>query len=290
MPDRIWNRFFAAWYVPPPPHELHREALQLDPQAPRGKLLPDDRRVCFFGDSQMRHLFNNFVMATSAYAAAPVESATKAVMPSDGHTYVVKRCTVLTSTDVRSLFARHDSLAHSLTRSLAMRYAPRSFTGAGFGDEEGAEIAIDSLSCTDIVANMGQWPAGWPEGRPWSFAEYDTAVRGDVDELRAMSATLGVRPERVFWVSTNPYGYLDVHERSLYGNEAADWRWDGVIDGYNEIARAVTTAGGITYVDLSGIVKPLADLPYDGAHYAGIVGNELSWELISELVSADDRS
>ena len=164
MPDRLWNRYFAAWYVPPPPHEIHREALRLEPRAPR-KRLPDGRRVCFFGDSQMRHLFNNFVMATSDYAAVPVESAAKQVMPSDLHTYVVKRW-------------------------------------SGFGVDEGAEVAIDSLPCTDFVANMGQWPAGWPEDRPWGFEEYDRAVRADMAELRALSAALGVRLERFFYAAT----------------------------------------------------------------------------------------
>ena len=246
MPDRIWNRYFAAWYIPPPAHELEREALQLDPRAPR-RMLPDDRRACFFGDSQMRHLFNNFVMAMSGYAAVPVASAEKEVMPSDRHSYAVKRW-------------------------------------AGFDREEGAVIAIDSMSCTDIVVNMGQWPAGWPEGRPWSFLEYEVGVRSDLEELRALAARLDVLPKRLYWLSTNPHGYMDMNGRSMYGPDAVEWRWDAVVDGYNGIARAAALASGIKYVDVSGIVKPLADLPYDGAHYAGIVGDEMAWELIKAMV------
>jgi len=106
-------------------------------------------------------------------------------------------------------------------------------------------------------------------------------------ELRALSAALGVRLERFFWVSTNPYGYNDVHGRSIYGPNAADWRWDGVVDAYNEIARAAARASGIAFVDMSGIVKPLADLPYDGAHYAGIVGDEMAWELIRRIAGLE---
>ena len=242
MPDRIWNRYFAAWYIPPPPHELDKEALELVGRAPRTKL-GEDQRVCFFGDSQMRHLFNNFVMATSDYKAMPVVSAEKEVMPSDRHKYFQKR-----------------------------------WSGFDFGEQEVSD-------CTDVVVNMGQWPAGWPEGRPWSFLEYSEGVRADMEDLQALSQRLGIHPRRLYWLSTNPYGYMDVNGRSIYGPNAVEWRWDGVVDNYNRLARSVAEASGIQYLDISSIAKPLSDLPYDGAHYAGIVGDEMAWEVVAALTT-----
>ncbi len=238
MPDRLWNMYFTSWYIPPPANEL--ALMQLEPRAPRARL-GDDRHVCFFGDSQMRHLFNAFVIATSEYKALPVPG--KEVIASNQHTYVQKR-----------------------------------WAGFDLGDGRG------NISCTDIVANMGQWPAGWPEGRPWSFHEYELGVRADVEEMGALSEQLGLQEKRLYWLSTNPHGYMDVNSRSMYGPEADEWRWDGVIDEYNRIARLTAEESGVVqFLDVSDIARPLADLPYDGAHYAGILADEMAWKLISIL-------
>ncbi len=225
-----------------PPPATDPPLMEPSPQAPRINL-DAHRRVCFFGDSQMRHLFNAFVMATSKYAVLPVVSAEKEVMPSSRHTYIEKRW-------------------------------------AGFDLGEGRQ----NISCTDIVANMGQWPAGWPEGRPWSFPEYELAVRGDMREMADMSDQLGMEPRRLYWLSTNPHGYMDVHGRSMYGSDAAEWRWDGVVNEYNDIARrAAEQCKVVQYLDIADIARPLSDLPYDGAHYAGIVGDEMAWTLIAAI-------
>jgi len=244
IPDRLWDTYFASWYIPPPSTDL--ELMAFTGQAARVNL-DAHRRVCFFGDSQMRHLFNAFVMATSEYAVTPVASAEKEVMPSAVHTYVEKR-----------------------------------WAGLNLGE--------GSISCTDIVANMGQWPAGWPEGRPWSFREYELAVRGDLQEMVNISDQLGMEPRKLYWLSTNPHGYMDVHGRSMYGSDATEWRWDGVIDEYNAIARrAAEESEAVQYLDIAEIARPLSDLPYDGAHYAGIVGDEMAWALIGAIGQAPDH-
>ena len=165
MPDRLWNMYFTSWYIPPPANEL--ALMQLEPRAPRARL-GDDRHVCFFGDSQMRHLFNAFVIATSEYKALPVPG--KEVIASNQHTYVQKR-----------------------------------WAGFDLGDGRG------NISCTDIVANMGQWPAGWPEGRPWSFHVYELGVRADVEEMGALSEQLGLQEKTIV---------LAVHQSTwIYGRE-----------------------------------------------------------------------
>jgi hypothetical protein len=203
-----------------------------------------NRRVCFFGDSQMRHLFNNFILFTADYGVRPVESATKAVMPSAVHTYVEKVWT-------------------------------------GFDAERTEELVLNR-SCTDAVVNVGQWPAGWPEGYPWPFEMYESNVRSDMEFMRTvLSDRLGLR---VYWISTNPTGYMDVHGRSLFGPDALDWRHDAVIDKYNRLAlHQAQDVGGVEFIDMGPIVRPLGDLPYDGAHYAGIVGDAMARELVAIL-------
>ena len=38
--------------------------------------------------------------------------------------------------------------------------------------EANAKIFIENQTCTSLVIGIGQWPAGWPEGRPQLFNEY----------------------------------------------------------------------------------------------------------------------
>lgn len=39
---------------------------------------------------------------------------------------------------------------------------------------------VESRNRTVIVANFGQWPAGWPQGYLWSLDKYKTYVEADV--------------------------------------------------------------------------------------------------------------
>ena len=39
---------------------------------------------------------------------------------------------------------------------------------------------VESRNRTVIVANFGQWPAGWSQGYPWSLDKYKTYVEADV--------------------------------------------------------------------------------------------------------------
>lgn len=90
MPPDLWQRCFAEFFVPRPGM---KEALELvgrpDEDTFLGKV--QGRRVCFYGDSQVRHLYNYFVRLTEGYPKAPVKPNKEWVMPSHIHSYIVKR-------------------------------------------------------------------------------------------------------------------------------------------------------------------------------------------------------
>ena len=241
MPSSLWNKFFASWYTPAVrAREIQEEALELMPRYSFPVLGPD-HRVCFFGDSQMRHLFNNFVMVTSNYTAIPVESASKAVMPSSLHAYVAKNW-------------------------------------PGFNPDE-TESVISKHQCTTAVVNVGQWPAGWPEGFPMPFETYQEGVQSDMHYMHfELSKRRGIR---TLWVATNPHGYIG----AMFGPHATEWRHDIVINEYNRLARLAAEQQAIEFVDFGHIIRPLGDLAYDYAHYMGKPGDEMAKHLVRILLS-----
>lgn len=238
MPVDLWTRYFDSWYVP----TMNKGDIEIFPQREVSlsewrELEDHGKHVCFFGDSQMRHLFNNFIMLTSNYTARSTKPGEKTVIETDRHTYFEKKW-------------------------------------GGFG-EDSTKMAE---KCTDIIANIGQWPAGWPEGYPWSFEVYESFVKSDMMYLKALSQA---NKCQVYWVSTNPHGYIEL----MFKNE--EWRNEVVIDTYNSIAKMQAQSILVEYIDLYPIVKPLQDLAYDGAHFMGIIGDELARGLFDTLLRAN---
>ena len=238
LPKGMWAEYFATWNPPKDAQMLYisKETRKIDIQAWN---IDEEqgRRVCFFGDSQMRHLYNAFIILTNGYAVFPSEPIgtinSKVVMKSRWHRYIEKNW-------------------------------------AGFSDD----VAVHAANCSDILINFGQWPAGWPEFFPWSFETFETRMREDVRFIQNITKA---SESRISWVSTNPRGYTQV----LYMGK--DWRHDVVIDTYNRISKEVAGELEISYIDLYKVIKPLQDLAYDGAHYAGILGDTLARELLYYL-------
>jgi len=240
MPEDLWTRCFNSWYVP----SINNTDIELFPSRQISltdwrELEDQGKRICFSGDSQMRHLFSNFIMLTSNYTAVPIVPATKDVIQSDKHIYFAKQW-------------------------------------GGFAED----MAKMAENCTDIIANIGQWPAGSPEGYPWPFEVYKKFIESDMMYLQALSQAINCQ---VYWVSTNPHGYVD----SMYNNQ--DWRNDVVTDKYNSIAKLSAQSLHLQYIDLYPIVKPLQDLAYDGAHFMGIIGDELARGLLEFLLRSPEH-
>ena len=196
-------------------------------------------RVCMWGDSQMRHLYNTIVAAVFDDSGASIKN--KEVLDGQG----------------------------------CITYFPKTYDNF----DHDIDNLVDSGNCTVILANFGQWPAGWLQGYPWSFDKYKIYVEADIVYLkRLVEKHSGLT---VFWMTTNPHGFAG------YGILAGqEWRTYPVLDGYNNIALQLARSHGVETLNTYRIAKPLNDLTYDGSHYLGIVGWTMASYVLQNICGA----
>lgn len=203
------------------------------PIMPRDLFNPDwipclkKAKLCMWGDSQMRHLHNTIVAA-------------------------------LFYKDDGNLMARK---GEALEGPDYITYFPKRWDNF----DQDIDGLLASGNCTTVIANFGQWPAGWPEEYPWQFDKYRVYVEADMVYLKQLERKYsGVR---TYWTTTNPHGYAG------YGIlKGCEWRTDPVLDRYHNITLELALAHDMNVLDTYRIAKPLNDLTYDGSHYQGIVG------------------
>ena len=211
-----------------------------NPMIPNGLLDPvcgncvKQAKVCMWGDSQMRHLYNTIAEAIFHSAMGTINE--KDIL--DGHS--------------------------SLT------YTSKLYDNF----EQDVEGLLRAGNCSVLVANFGQWPAGWPEGYPWPFEKYKVYLEADMRYLKLLEQKFeGIR---TFWMTTNPHGYV----RAMA--DGTEWRTDPVLDAYYRMTLQLASDYGVELLDTYSIANPLKDLTYDGAHYKGIVG----WTLASYVMQS----
>jgi len=140
---------------------------------------------------------------------------------------------------------------------------------------------VETANCTDVVLGIGQWPAGWPGGRPLQFDTYESGMRAglisfvrNIDELN--------RSVRIY--------VRNVHENPLGAGPgscpAGDWRNPEVIRIYNEILAEVCRELKIPFLDTTDIMTPLWDSASDWCHYRDAVGQAEALYLVSLFFSA----
>ena len=197
-----------------------------------------EAKLCMWGDSQMRHLYNTIVAALFHSAQDLTDREKKEAI--DGPDYV------------NFFWKVWDNFDQDIDELLA------------------------SGNCSTIIANFGQWPAGWPEEYPWQFDKYKVYAEADMVYLKLLKGKYsGVR---TYWMTTNPHGYAG------YGIPAGcEWRTDPVLDRYHEISLKLAFTHGVRILDTYRIAKPLNDLTYDGSHYQGIVGWMLATYALEEI-------
>lgn len=122
-------------------------------------------------------------------------------------------------------------------------------------------------NCTHIIIGIGQWDAGWPEGAPTSFSEYESSMKSGLANFTGTLAR--VMPfSRVFVRS--------MHENPLGNRISAcppgDWRNPEVVRVYNEILLSVTQELSMPFLDTTDIIMPLWDTAADWCHYEGEAG------------------
>lgn len=131
---------------------------------------------------------------------------------------------------------------------------PRQLTAA-IGNYGGA--------CGIFIVGIGQYPAGWPEHRPYLVEEYRNAM---TTALAAMVEAVAPVSVMLRTVHPNPMG------DGIGMCPPADWRNPLVIDAYNSVLPGVCHKTGAHFVDSSSlIVMPLWDSADDWCHYHGRV-------------------
>jgi len=133
--------------------------------------------------------------------------------------------------------------------------------------------------CEVIVANFGQWDAGWPEGHSTPVEEYGALVADLV-----ANAT-GPRRRKFVWMTNNPAdagaggsGYFECPKR--------EWRDLRLMAAYNEAANRVMRAHGVPVWDSVGVLGDVFDRTFDTAHFSPWLTRHLREPLMEALEAA----
>jgi len=124
------------------------------------------------------------------------------------------------------------------------------------------EILNDN-KCKRIVFGIGQWPAGFPRGRPTLLHEYwrDTeSLIHDVISKREMMKALGAD---VYFRSIH---LIPLQNHAAGSCPAVDWRTPPVIDGYNSILRELCRIYHVPFLDTDFLIGPVWDSSQDWSH------------------------
>ena len=134
-------------------------------------------------------------------------------------------------------------------------------------------------SCTTILLNIGHWPAGWPEGVPWTLEQYSERVTALITWAHALATTQGAK---VAWLSSVPFplnaggGVYKGRSKKpvdLTHCPPTDWRFPHVLHAYNRAAREAAAQLSIDYIDLWQMTLDVFELSADTMHFDQPVGD-----------------
>ena len=214
------------------PYSCRYHKLTGDQQAACHAALSTRGKVCFVGDSQMRHLYNQVVHLVEGPAAGFRASITGEK----------KQKEVINTTLMVYVQDRYGNVSANFTSS----------------------------NCSHVFANFGQWPLSYLVPRPWNISRYSSRVAEIARRFKAEQALYGNKlywvttsphPITQFHQEKLPNTYFGI-----------DWRTEPFVMAYNAAAVSVMRSHGIPVVDTFSITAPLVDLSYDGAHFLGTVG------------------
>eukprot|EP00563_Minutocellus_polymorphus_P018624 CAMPEP_0197722258 /NCGR_PEP_ID=MMETSP1434-20131217/5010_1 /TAXON_ID=265543 /ORGANISM="Minutocellus polymorphus, Strain CCMP3303" /LENGTH=278 /DNA_ID=CAMNT_0043307379 /DNA_START=1118 /DNA_END=1954 /DNA_ORIENTATION=+ len=136
-----------------------------------------------------------------------------------------------------------------------------------------AETFVTKSGCDSLVIGVGQWPAGWPGGRPQLFDEYKK-------NMESMLLSLVILKDKLEENNTgnSTQKALKLYLRSMHYNALGntctacpptEWRNPFVIDGYNAIAKqlALESMDRVEFIDTDFIIGPMWDSPGDWCHF-----------------------
>lgn len=191
-----------------------------------------NNHVCFIGDSQTRHLFNQVVHLLEG--------------PAGGY-----------RKQVSGIDRAYQVLGSDILTYVADNYGNAS------------ALWWDTSNCSHVFVNFGHWPLSFQETQPWPAQRFAGQVLRLAQSMQAQRQRHG---NEQYWLTLGPTPLLDYHQRRTYIRHGVDWRTDPFILKFNRIAATVMQAHNIPVVDIYTIASPLFDVSYDANHYIGSVG------------------
>jgi len=191
-----------------------------------------NNHVCFIGDSQTRHLFNQVVHLLEGEAAGYRKQ-------------------------VSGIDRAYQVLGSDILTYIADNYGNAS------------ALWWDTSNCSHVFVNFGHWPLSFQETQPWPAQRFAAQVLRLAKSMQAQRQRHG---NEQYWLTLGPTPLLDYHQHKTYIRHGVDWRTDPFILKFNKIAATVMQAHNIPVVDIHSIASPLFDLSYDANHYIGSVG------------------
>ena len=195
----------------------------------------DMRKLCLFGDSHMRFLFN------SIYDLV------------EGN--------------------------HQALRSKTVR---RSDLMTFYSDPWGWLQHKEEQNCSIILRNTGAWHASSAihgAGQSWPDLE---AYAAQVSNLANSMQSAKKRGTQVIWMTTNGQPInLAVHAHEDVKRK--DFRTDPMLVALNRVANIIMAENDIPIFDTWSMTSAVADTAFDGAHFAGDVGDYITRRLLSSL-------
>ena len=131
------------------------------------------------------------------------------------------------------------------------------------------EDSMEKYLCNKFVIGLGQWSAGWPEGKPTLFINWEKEITNVFERLQNLSNKHKKNKLQIFVRSThyNPFG--DV----ILQCPPKHWRNPIVIDGYNAISQKISQKFQmIPFIDTNFIISPMWDSAPDWCHYKNKAG------------------
>lgn len=207
--------------------------------------------ACFFGDSHMRHLHNEWV---GALESAPLERGTvRAAAASAVSAYVDD--------------PYGECFAGNMPFGTTGRFASRAHTLLRWSSR-----CRPARACSVALLGFGQWFVSHAIGDHAARAPRVPASAYAARVAEALRSANRSYPH-VVWLTTHPLG-----ERwaSMYTRPPTEWRTDGVLRAYNRAAALAAADAGFEVYDVFGMSNAVHDLTYDGSHYKAPVEREIA--------------
>ena len=220
-----------------------------------------DRRICFVGDSHMRHIQHG--ITSLILRDADYHEWDRLMTEPEGRDPITQRLPIERLKSDKGVGALETVTYHS--------------------DTWGYPWSINNLSaCTDVYANFGTWPASFQTASgAWPAHQLALAATNYADFLQALAQ----EGKLVHWVNSPSHA----PDLELPKIGVDDWRSDRLLLMYSDISQQIMADRGIPIINQFGITNPLHDMAYDTFHFKGLVGYYINLRILHVLCLRGDK-